>query len=245
MSDTAVSEEPFDAVMFDFSGTLFRFEEDDSWLSGLTDEHGRPFDVHQLTEIMRRMTAPVGQMVELDDEHLYAWTNRDLDPVLHRRAYMEVLRKSGVTREEQAADLYGRVIDPACWTPYPDAAESLVGLNKRGVKIAVLSNIAFDIRPAFARLGVDGLVDEFVLSFEVGAVKPQPKIFEHALSALEAEPHRTLMVGDSEEADGAARELGCVFALVDPHPTKERTDGLVAALTAFGLGPVSGRLRSP
>ncbi|MBB3036869.1 HAD family hydrolase [Hoyosella altamirensis] len=239
MSYSAAPNEPFDAVMFDFSGTLFRFEEDDSWLTGLTDELGRPFDVHQLTEIMRRMTAPVGQMVELDDEHLYAWTNRDLDPALHRRAYMEVLRKSGVTREEQAASLYGRVIDPACWTPYPDAADMLIGLNKRGVKIAVLSNIAFDIRPAFAALDVDGLVDEFVLSFEVGAVKPHPKIFEHALSALEVEPRRALMVGDSEEADGGAHALGCEFALVDPHPTKERVDGLAAALTSFGLGPVS------
>ena len=27
------------------------------------------------------------------------------------------------------------------------------------------------------------------------------------------------MVGDSEEADGGARALGCGFALVDPLPT--------------------------
>lgn len=50
--------QPFDAVLFDFSGTLFRLEEDESWLADLTDERGEPFDVHRQAELMRRMTAP-------------------------------------------------------------------------------------------------------------------------------------------------------------------------------------------
>jgi hypothetical protein len=43
------------------------------------------------------------------------------------------------------------------------------------------------------------------------------------------------MVGDSAEADGAAQEIGCSFALVDPVPTAERPDALLAALSAFGI----------
>lgn len=222
----------FDAVLFDFSGTLFRFEEQESWLDGLTDENGEPFDVHRTAEILRRMTAPVGQMVTMDADGLHAWQNRDLDPALHRRAYLEVLRKSGVTVQAQAVGLYERVIDPDCWTPYPDTVEVLSSLNKQGIKVAVLSNIAFDIRPAFVALGADSFVDEFVLSFEIGAVKPSRAIFEHAVHALGCDPRRTLMVGDSEEADGAARVLGCSFALVDPRPVGERPDGLKNALAA-------------
>lgn len=162
-------------------------------------------------------------------------TNRDLDPRFHRQAYLDVLRKSGVAHEDQAVGLYERVIDPGCWSAYPDTAEVLASLKDRGIKVAVLSNIAFDIRPAFADLGVEHLVDAFVLSFEVGAIKPDPKIFEHALAALGSEPERTLMIGDSEEADGAARKVGCAFALVEPVPLAERPDGLRNALSAFGL----------
>ena len=44
-----------------------------------------------------------------------------------------------------------------------------------------------------------------------------------------------VMVGDSEEADGAARELGCGFVLVDPLPTWERPDGLLRGLREYGL----------
>ena len=43
------------------------------------------------------------------------------------------------------------------------------------------------------------------------------------------------MVGDSEEADGGAVAVGCRFALVDPLPTEQRPDGLIAALSAFGV----------
>ena len=44
-----------------------------------------------------------------------------------------------------------------------------------------------------------------------------------------------LMIGDSEEADGGARAVGCRFALVDPLPTDQRPDGLVAALSSAGI----------
>ena len=44
-----------------------------------------------------------------------------------------------------------------------------------------------------------------------------------------------LMDGDSEENDGAARQLGCSFALVDPLPISRRPTGLIDALSASGV----------
>ena len=80
------------AVLFDFSGTLFRLEQDESWLAELMDHEGTPLEIEAQAELMRRMTAPVGQVVELDAEHVHAWQRRDLDPELHRKVYLEVLR---------------------------------------------------------------------------------------------------------------------------------------------------------
>jgi HAD superfamily hydrolase (TIGR01493 family) len=223
------------AVLFDFSGTLFRLEQDETWLADLTDTDGEGLDIEAQTELMRRMTAPVGQVVELDDEHKYAWENRDLDPVLHRKVYLEVLKRSGVPHADQARALYDRLITPGQWTPYPDTEAALKTAAGKGLRVGVLSNIAFDIRPAFTARGWDVYVDEFVLSFEVGAVKPDPEIFRIALGKLGFTGEETLMVGDSEEADGGARALGCEFALVDPLPTPQRPDGLLAALRQYGV----------
>lgn len=224
------------AVLFDYSGTLFRLEQDESWLGDITDHSGDGLDLEAQTELMRRMTAPIGQVAELDDEHQHAWENRDLDPVLHKKVYLEVLKQSGVQRAEQARALYDRLIKPSEWTPYPDTEAALKGSSGKGLRVGVLSNIAFDIRPAFSARGWDAHVDEFVLSFEEGAVKPDPAIFEIAVRRLGVPPEETLMVGDSEEADGGARALGCAFALVDPLPTTDRPDALLAALRAHGVG---------
>lgn len=226
----------FRAVMFDYSGTLFRLEEDDSWFAGIEVDE-RAVDGHVQAELMRRLTAPTGRSVAMNDEQYRNWLNRDLEPHLHREAYMHVLRESGVARDHAEA-LYALLIDPANWTAYADTAAVLASLKRQGLRTAVVSNIAFDVRPAFAALGADGDVDEFVLSFEVGAVKPSPEIFATALERLGIHPDDAadvLMVGDSEEADGGARALGCAFALVDPLPTNERPDGLVRALAETGI----------
>ena len=222
-----------DAVLFDYSGTLFRLEEDASWFDGI-EVDDREIDGHVQAELMRRMTAPTGQHVAMGPDAHHAWVNRDLAPHLHREAYLHVLRESGLA-DEHAEALYGLVIDPMNWTPYPDTAAVLKGLHRQGVKTAVVSNIAFDVRPAFESIGAVELVDEFVLSFEVGVVKPDAAIFQTALSRLGVPAERALMVGDSDEADGGARALGCSFALVDPLPTGERTDGLRTALSRHGI----------
>jgi HAD superfamily hydrolase (TIGR01509 family) len=222
-----------EAVLFDFSGTLFRLEEDPSWFDGIEVDE-REVDGHVQAELMRRLTAPTGRSVEMTPEAYHAWVNRDLEPHLHREAYLHVLRESGLA-DHHAETLYDRVIDPSSWTPYPDTADVLKSLHRQGIKTAVVSNIAFDVRPAFEAIGADEHVDEVVLSFEVGAVKPDAAIFETALARLGVDAAHAVMVGDSDEADGGARAIGCGFALVDPLPTVERPDGLKTALADFGV----------
>jgi HAD superfamily hydrolase (TIGR01509 family) len=221
------------AVMFDYSGTLFRLEEDESWFHGIEVDE-RQVDGHVQAELMRRLTAPTGRSVEMTEEAYHAWVNRDLAPHLHREAYLHVLRESGLA-EHHAESLYDRVINPASWTAYPDTAVVLKGLHGQGIKTAVVSNIAFDVRPAFAALEAADDIDEFVLSYEVGAIKPNAAIFETALSRLGVDAAHAVMVGDSDEADGGARALGCGFVLVDPLPTAQRTDGLRKALSQYGF----------
>ena len=219
------------AVLFDFSGTLFRLEEQDDWFDGITVDE-QAVQGHVQAELMRRVTAPTGSTVPMNAEQQHNWANRDLEPHLHREAYLHVLRESGLTGADAAA-LYPKLVDPASWTPYPDTATALNGLRGKGIKTAVVSNIAFDLRPALAAAGTGA--DEYVLSFEVGAVKPDPAIFQTALQRLGVSAEETLMVGDSEEADGGARAVGCAFALVDPLPTARRPDGLLTALRSHGF----------
>ncbi|WP_216896454.1 HAD family hydrolase [Nocardia alni] len=223
-----------DAVLFDFSGTLFRLEADDSWAADLTATDGRPLSEAEAAEVMHQLTVPVHQAARFDSEHQWAWEQRDLDPAQHRKVYREVLRQGGI-EGEIAQRLYSRMIDPVSWTPYPDTGKVLEALAGNGIAVAVLSNIPFDLRPCFVARDWDRYVQLYALSFEVGAVKPDPAIFEWTLEQLNVRPESTLMVGDSVENDGAATALGCQFAWVDPLPTTERRTGLLDALGTHGL----------
>lgn len=208
------------AVLFDFSGTLAALEARDDWFAGTR------LDVAQRAEVMDRLTHPTATVTH------HAWKHRDLDPALHRQAYLHVLKTSGLG-EDHAEQLYQRVTDPAEWTVYPDTAFVLTSLRQNGIRTAVVSNIAWDIRTVLGAAGAEA--DEYVLSFEVGVAKPDPRIFTEALARLTVPAAQALMVGDSEENDGAARQLGCDFALVDPLPINARPTGLVDALRDRGL----------
>jgi HAD superfamily hydrolase (TIGR01509 family) len=206
------------AVLFDFSGTLASCEPRDVWFAGTG------LDVAQQAEVMDRLTHPTASVTH------HAWEHRDLDPALHREAYLHVLQSSGLG-DQHAEQLYSRVIDPAEWAVYPDTVHVLNSLRQKGIRTAVISNIAWDIRAVLAAAEVD----EYVLSFEVGAAKPDPRIFTSALARLGVRADEALMIGDSEENDGAARGLGCAFALVDPLPIGDRPTGLIDALRERGV----------
>lgn len=209
------------AVLFDFSGTLASLEDDDSWYAGMD------LNTARRAEVLDRMTHPTASVSHP------AWAYRDLEPAMHREAYLHALSSAGLPAKH-AESLYRRCIDPAEWTLYPDAVAVLNTLRDNGIATAVVSNIAWDIRTVLVPAGAEA--DDYVLSFEVGAAKPDPRIFQTALSRLGVDADETLMVGDSQENDGAARLLGCAFALVDPLPVADRPTGLLDALRRHGTG---------
>ncbi|MGH3431383.1 MAG: HAD family hydrolase [Thermocrispum sp.] len=222
-------------VLFDFAGTLFSAEPDAGGLAGITDAQGRPLAPDDFGELVRRITSPITSFATFDGEFAHAWEHRDLDPELHRVAFVEAIRQAGVAVPEQAARLYAQMIDTAGWTPYPDAEDALRSLGERGIPVAVISNIGFDIRPAFTASGLDQHVKEYVLSFEHGVVKPDRRIFQLALDAIGVPAADAVMIGDSEEADGGSLALGMRFGLVPPARPADRPTALLDALTANGL----------
>ncbi|MEO9328357.1 HAD family hydrolase [Gordonia aurantiaca] len=223
------------AVLFDFSGTLFRFEPRDEWFADLRDDAGEPIGPERQDDIIRRMVAPVGTPDGIEGDDRIAWERRDLEPVLHRRGYLALLRTLGLSDPAHANSLYDRVLDPESWVPFGDTVEVLHRLSAAGVPIGIVSNIAFDLRKVLALHGVDHLVHAYALSYEVGAIKPDPQIFTAALDPIGVPAEQVLMVGDSEKADGGARALGCSFAQVHDVPPVHRPTALLEAVTSHGI----------
>ncbi|TQS46731.1 HAD family hydrolase [Cryptosporangium phraense] len=228
---------PIDAVFFDFSGTLLSVEPAADWLVRAATPLGLQFTDAESGEMIERLIrsgrpggpAPTGLSGALAE--LYA--ARDLTPEQHREAYVALMARADLPDPRLAEALYDAMFPPEAWVPYPDAPHVLETLHAHGIKVAVVSNIAHDLRPTFDHHGLTQWVDAFVFSYEVDAMKPSPKIFAAACEAVGVEPERALMVGDTL-ADAGAAESG-IQALVLPASPPGEVHGLAAVLALAGL----------
>jgi putative hydrolase of the HAD superfamily len=219
------------AVLFDFSGTLFRVESAESWLRAALAERDLTLPEPELTETARALEAAGALPGGAHPHHIPAeigevWELRDLGSAHHRAAYTGLARRVPLPDPALYDALYDRHMTPAAWSPYPDALEVLAGLRERGIPIAVVSNIGWDLRPVFRAHGLDRYVDTYALSYEHGIRKPDPRLFQLACTALDADPRAVLMVGDNRHADGGATALGCTVHFVDHLPPAHRPTGL-------------------
>ncbi|MES4903965.1 MULTISPECIES: HAD-IA family hydrolase [unclassified Streptomyces] len=226
-------------ALFDFSGTLFRIEPTESWLRAALDATGTAVPEEDVPRYARRLedagALPGGAPPRAVPPHLAeVWGVRDRSAENHRAAYTGLAREVRLPRPELYDALYDRHMAPAAWRPYPDAAEVLGELRRRGVRIAVVSNIGWDLRPVFRAHGLDEFVDAYVLSYEHGVQKPDLRLFRMACDALGPAPADTVMVGDDRRADAGAARLGCQVHLVDHLPVEQRPEGLRPVLELAG-----------
>lgn len=99
---------------------------------------------------------------------------------------------------------------------FPDVLPALDALAAAGVTLGVVSNWDHALPEVLEGLGVAGRFGVIATSAGVGAAKPDPAIFHHALGVLGVSPDRALHCGDLPRADclGAAR-AGVRAVLVD------------------------------
>lgn len=222
---------PFDAVIFDFHGTLIDQGSGRAWLeagwrhAGLEGDPTRGRGHREALRLAAALEDIWGAAREIDPD-----SDRDLDPVRHREVFDEVIHRMGI--DAPLADgLYATLTDG--WSAYDDAQPVLASLKADGLRTAVLSNVGFDVRPVLDRTGLTGLVDVVALSCELGVAKPEPAAFEKVLDLLGAAAGTTLMVGDHWQDDGGAARVGIRTLLLPP--TKGSTHGL-DAVTGLVMG---------
>lgn len=227
------------AVLFDFAGTLFSPQPAAQWVASAAREIGlelSPAEVARLSERCLAAGLPGAPYPSTVPDHLAAaYAQRDLNPTAHRTAYVGLLEGAVDGRAGLAEAIYARIIQPRGWVPYRDARGVVRTLAERGLRLGVISNVAFDLRPILRHHGFAALAARCTLSFEEHVTKPDPSIFLAALDKLGTAPSETLMVGDHAEADGAAAELG-MRTLIWPMSPPGGEHGLARVVAAAAEG---------
>jgi HAD superfamily hydrolase (TIGR01509 family) len=143
-----------------------------------------------------------------------------------RELYERVTKRVGARiGEEEFFVIYNDI-----FSPIPGTLD-ILGALKPGLRLVLLSNtdpMRFGfIRKTFPQILI---FDEYVLSYEVGAIKPERAIFEEALRRARCRPEEAVFIDDLAGNVEAAARLG-IRGIVFTAGTTD----LAAELGALGL----------
>jgi len=183
----------------------------------------------------------------IDDVRKWFWS----DPERHRvgRLNMGAARRAvvsiacsrlGIDRPELAdriGDTYSAARD-ADIQPIAGAIETIAWLRHRGCRLALLTNGAGSAqRRKIDLFNLAGFFEHVLIEGELGFGKPDPRIFQQALTSMAASPSDTWMVGDNLEWDVAGAQRHGIFSVwVDregqglPAGSTARPDWIVRSL---------------
>jgi len=174
------------AVLVDYGGVLVRTWDDSprrAWAQRLGLEVGELARI-----VFESETARLAAIGKLDEAEHWRW----------------VAQRLGLSPEEAAAFTFdffaGDQADP-------ELAALIRDLRPR-YKTGLLSNCWPSLRSTLQHQRLDGLFDALILSCEVGAAKPDPRIYQEALRQLGVAPHEAVFIDDFPANIEGARTLG-------------------------------------
>jgi len=188
-------------VLFDFGGTL---------VSSLRDPYPVWEEVLHAHEILLDRRTLERAFGNVDDE-LGPFSERYLGAPpgfveeydARALAYLGIRDPSGQILEE----LQEGFTAPRWHQPYPATEEVLDQLARRGLSLHVVSNNTELLPQTLRRLGWSDRFSTVTYSQEVGAEKPDPRVFRLSLDRARCSADEVVHVGDSWDADylGAKR----------------------------------------
>lgn len=221
MAADLIHENGIDTIFFDLDGTLRHnrptFIEA---LTGYTQELGLPDKIENNRQAHRWLHYYWAQSPELISDQETFDNNDDLFWINHSRLYLLAngyqpkqaiqgapgltqCMREGYNPEDIVAD------------EVPDLLENL---KTSGFRLAVISNRRNPFDEQLETLGIGSYFEYSLAAGAINAWKPDPVIFQHALTKMGIEPGQAVYVGDNYFADViGAQRAGMRAVLIDPE----------------------------
>jgi putative hydrolase of the HAD superfamily len=227
------------AVLFDATGTLIELREPvGETYARFARRFGADLPAWRLGDAFRRVLGrapplvfPAARPEELDEREREWWravvrgTFLAADSALVPRDFPRLF-----------AALYQHFGTGEAWRVRPGARAALVALRSRGLRTGCVSNFDHRLRNILQAIGIADLLDAVILPSDCAAEKPDPRIFQAALAALQVSAAEALYVGDDPERDLAGAAAAGLRA-IDARELAS-LDELAARVTAPAtLGP--------
>lgn len=147
------------------------------------------------------------------------WERLDLGTLTRENLVLKVVSMIGSIYQEKVQEVVWNW--PSYIEIYTEVFPLLVRLKEKGHRIFVLSNTS----PVFYELleeqlsPLNEILDGFVLSCDIKAIKPDPKMFEEILHKYQLDPANCVFLDDIADNTKMAETLG-----IKPYQVKHRSD---------------------
>lgn len=167
---------------------------------------------------LQKVMANYGRPIQSDDAVMMMTTETGLAGIVQRCGVRVPVSKLAPIEE----DLYREL---STIRLFDDAITAIIRVRRRGMKIAICSNLAAPYGAVVTALLPR--FDAYAWSFRVGAVKPDPRMYAYVAEAVGCAPSRILFVGDTVAADVAGpRAAGMTALHLDRGAETRRDDSL-------------------
>lgn len=193
-------------IFFDAAGTLFRVREGVGVVySRLAAEHGVALAPDQLQTAFARAFTTMPPMIAPphESEAELHTCERQWWRALVRRVFAQQEFQRGFDAFFDEVFEYFRAAE--AWRIFNDVRPALDMLRAQGRRMAIISNFDSRLDDLLASLELAHYFEAVHLSTRIGAAKPDPRIFTHALQFHQVAPQHALHIGDSlrEDIEGA------------------------------------------
>ena len=147
------------------------------------------------------------------------WERLDLGTLTREELVLKVVSMIGSIYQEKVQEVVWNW--PSYIEIYTEVFPLLVRLKEKGHRIFVLSNTS----PVFYELleeqlsPLNEILDGFVLSCDIKAIKPDPKMFEEILHKYQLDPVNCIFLDDVKDNTKMAESLG-----IKAYQIKKRSD---------------------
>lgn len=129
----------------------------------------------------------------------------------YKEYYKELLRVEGLT-DENIIDKYGLELFNMMWLKdrvlFDEVKFVLKELKQLNLKIGIISDTTPSLQKTLETLNIGNYIDCYTSSTEAGVMKPDPKIYNLALSKLNLKANECIYVDDYDEEVIGAEKLG-------------------------------------
>ncbi len=197
-----MSNDLIKAISFDAAGTIIHLAEPvGNAYSRVAKRHGISASPNSLDRafslVWSRTPLPFSPKSTVDHPNEKSWW-KSLVSEVFEEAQAGIFENHDF--EAFFKELYDHFEAPGTWTADPDATYVLSTVSKN-YPVIILSNFDYRLRRILGDLKLLSYFRYTLLSCEIGASKPDPKIFAEAASKLALPAETILHVGDDPECD--------------------------------------------